>query len=227
MRISEVASRTGLNISNVRFYERKGLLMPDREEESKYRDYTEEDIKRIKQILLYRKMGVSVDTIYLLLNGQADRREVLLRQESQLRQQIENLQGAKELCGLMLREESLDDEKLDQYLNYVHKEEAQGKKFAEVEELLEDIVEYTKTNIFRWDPMVVWMFQNPWVGRLISLGLWGIVIAVPALHLFNVFTGKEQMKIALLIMFAVIIATYAAGFLAYRRARQKYEEEGK
>lgn len=32
MRISEVAARTGLNISNVRFYERKGLLTPDREE---------------------------------------------------------------------------------------------------------------------------------------------------------------------------------------------------
>lgn len=32
MRISEVADRTGLNISNVRFYERKGLLTPDREE---------------------------------------------------------------------------------------------------------------------------------------------------------------------------------------------------
>lgn len=27
-----MADRTGLNISNVRFYERKGLLTPDREE---------------------------------------------------------------------------------------------------------------------------------------------------------------------------------------------------
>lgn len=155
MRISEVASRTGLNISNVRFYERKGLLTPGREEENKYRDYTEEDIKRIKQILLYRKMGVSVETIYLLLNGQADRKEVLARQKRELQMQIENLQGAKELCSLMLQEEQIDDEKLDQYLNYVHKEEAQGKKFAEVEELLEDIVEYTKTNIFRWDPIKI------------------------------------------------------------------------
>ena len=31
MRIGEIAERTGLNISNVRFYERKGLLTPERE----------------------------------------------------------------------------------------------------------------------------------------------------------------------------------------------------
>ena len=72
MRISEVASRTGLNVSNVRFYERKGLLIPDREEENQYRDYTEKDVKRIKQILLYRKMGISIETIYLLLNGKSN-----------------------------------------------------------------------------------------------------------------------------------------------------------
>ena len=38
MRIGEVAKRTGLNVSNVRFYERKGLLAPVREEESNYRE---------------------------------------------------------------------------------------------------------------------------------------------------------------------------------------------
>ena len=42
MRIGEIAERTGLNISNVRFYERKGLLTPERETGSKYRDYSEE-----------------------------------------------------------------------------------------------------------------------------------------------------------------------------------------
>ena len=53
MRIGEIAERTGLNISNVRFYERKGLLTPEREAGSKYRDYSEEDVNRIKKILLF------------------------------------------------------------------------------------------------------------------------------------------------------------------------------
>ena len=46
MRIGEIAKRTGLNISNIRFYERKGLLTPKREQDSQYRDYTEEDVLR-------------------------------------------------------------------------------------------------------------------------------------------------------------------------------------
>ena len=56
MKIGEVAEQTGLSISNIRFYEKKGLIEPKRNEQSKYRDYTEEDVKRLKQIILYRKM---------------------------------------------------------------------------------------------------------------------------------------------------------------------------
>lgn len=40
MKIGEVANETGLSISNIRFYEKKGLLSPSRKEESGYRDYT-------------------------------------------------------------------------------------------------------------------------------------------------------------------------------------------
>ena len=45
MKIGEVAEQTGLSISNIRFYEKKGLIEPKRNEQSKYRDYTEEDVK--------------------------------------------------------------------------------------------------------------------------------------------------------------------------------------
>ena len=69
MRISEVAGLTGLNVSNIRFYERKGLLTPVREEESRYRDYTEEDVRRIKRILLYRKMGIPVEPFICCSTG--------------------------------------------------------------------------------------------------------------------------------------------------------------
>ena len=48
MKISEAAKLTGLNVSSIRFYERKGLLMPQREDGSKYRDYTDEDVQRIR-----------------------------------------------------------------------------------------------------------------------------------------------------------------------------------
>lgn len=66
MKIGEVGNETGLSISNIRFYEKKGLLAPARKEESGYRDYTVEDVSRLKMILLYRKMRLPIETIYLV-----------------------------------------------------------------------------------------------------------------------------------------------------------------
>ena len=51
MRIGEIAKLTGLNVSNIRFYERKGLLCPDREDDSKYRDYAKPDKTAVVEII--------------------------------------------------------------------------------------------------------------------------------------------------------------------------------
>ena len=60
MKIGQAAQLTGLTISNIRFYERKGLLEPERNDQSKYRNYSEQDIRRLKQIILYRKMNMPI-----------------------------------------------------------------------------------------------------------------------------------------------------------------------
>lgn len=228
MRISEVAKLTGLNVSNIRFYERKGLLVPVREEDSKYRNYTEEDVCRIKQILLYRKMGISVETIYLLLSEQADVKTVVQRQKTELKSQMENLQGAMDLCSLILKEEKIDNEKLDAYLNYVHEEEKKGKQFAQAEELLEDIAEYTKTNVFYSEPYIVWLFRKPWIAKIISAGLWIVVLAVPLIHIYAYLVKAEELNLGLLVVYGVMIVIYGTGFFAFRRAEKghfKEEEE--
>lgn len=222
MRISEVAGLTGLNVSNIRFYERKGLLMPVREEDSRYRDYTQEDVRRIKEILLYRKMGVSVETIYLLLHGEADLHRVLERQRIELQAQIEELKGAAGLCEQVLREEGPLEERLEEYLRYVHEEEKQGRRFAEVEELLEDIAEYTEGHIFHWEPWAVWLFQRPGIAALISLGLWGAVLFIPALHIVSVLRGEEALRIPFLAVYGMVIGIFAVGFWRFRRAKRAY-----
>ena len=39
MKIGEVSEVLGISISNIRFYEKKGLVGPARDKESKYRNY--------------------------------------------------------------------------------------------------------------------------------------------------------------------------------------------
>ncbi len=80
MRISEVAQITGLSVSNIRFYEKKGLLEPERKEENRYRNYNSKDLERLKLIMLYRKMDIPLEAITELLQDKLDLDTVLLQQ---------------------------------------------------------------------------------------------------------------------------------------------------
>ena len=79
MRIKEVESRTGLTAKAIRLYESKGLLMPARETENDYRDYTEEDVARLKTIAILRKLDLSVAEIKEWTDGQSALSDLLHR----------------------------------------------------------------------------------------------------------------------------------------------------
>lgn len=77
MKIGQAAQLTGLTISNIRFYERKGLLEPERNDQSKYRNYSEQDIRRLKQIILYRKMNMPIEKVASMLDDPAVSEELV------------------------------------------------------------------------------------------------------------------------------------------------------
>ena len=52
MTIKEVEEKTGLSRSNIRFYEKEKLIDPDRNENNGYREYSEQDVEKIKKIAL-------------------------------------------------------------------------------------------------------------------------------------------------------------------------------
>lgn len=64
--IKEIAEKIGVNPNTIRFYEKRGLLTPERSE-ANYRKYSNEDIARLEMIMLYRKMGFSIEDIKGLL----------------------------------------------------------------------------------------------------------------------------------------------------------------
>lgn len=169
MRIGEAAKETGLSVSNIRFYEKKGLLRPRRKEESRYREYGTEDIRRLKEIMLLRKMGLSVESIYLMYEGQAELSVLLKRQEQELAEQMEMLSGSLNLCRRIRQEGALEELDVDRWLNYVHEEEGKGQKFAAVEELLEDLAEYSRMAAFRGDPYVGKFFRKKYVAEITAL----------------------------------------------------------
>ena len=169
MKIGEVANETGLSVSNIRFYEKKGLLAPARKEDSGYRDYTTEDVSRLKTILLYRKMGLPIETIYLVFQGSITLEVALERQTEELRKQKEEITTSLELCQKVLNDTNSERINVDTYLEFVATEEEKGNHFVEIQEILDDFSEYTGLRNFVPGNGVVTRFvNNPKVMRVIS-----------------------------------------------------------
>lgn len=132
MTIKEVEKELNISRATVRFYEKEGLLVPSREENG-YRDYSPEDVKRIKEIVILRKIGLSVNDIEDLLDGAAELSGVLNENIANLEKQMEELKGALYLTK-KLKEEgvSMSSFDTDNYWNIVDEEEKNGNRFFDV-----------------------------------------------------------------------------------------------
>jgi MerR family copper efflux transcriptional regulator len=76
MNVAEVARQAGIAPSAVRFYERRGVLPAAARRDNGYRDYTEDDLCRLRLVVSLRSLGLDVATAGNLarqcLAGQCD-----------------------------------------------------------------------------------------------------------------------------------------------------------
>lgn len=68
--ITQVSRMLDVSARMLRYYEKEGLLESRRMEDYAYRVYTQEDMNRLVQILVLRKLRISVKDIGILLNDQ-------------------------------------------------------------------------------------------------------------------------------------------------------------
>ncbi len=67
MNAKEIARLIGCSVRTLHHYDQIGLLTPHRNQINGYRDYTEEDIDRLQQILFFRQCGFTLSKIKELL----------------------------------------------------------------------------------------------------------------------------------------------------------------
>jgi MerR family copper efflux transcriptional regulator len=70
--IGEVASRAGIGVETIRFYERRGLLSEPARNPSGYRQYQEEDIARLFFIKRAKGLGFTLKEVKELLSLRLD-----------------------------------------------------------------------------------------------------------------------------------------------------------
>lgn len=144
MKINEIETLLDLSRANIRFYEKEGLLTPERSDNG-YREYNDEDITILKKIIIFRKLGLSIPEIKEILNGTLEASSAIETNIEKLQQQITELNGALEISQIMKNDLTINDS-FDEahYWDLIQSKEQAGEKFADV---LKDYVELEK-NIF-------------------------------------------------------------------------------
>jgi MerR family mercuric resistance operon transcriptional regulator len=67
MKIGEAAAASGCHLETIRYHERIGLLPRTVRTDNGYRDYTSEDVGRMRFVTRGRELGFSLDDIRSLL----------------------------------------------------------------------------------------------------------------------------------------------------------------
>ena len=68
MLLKEACARSGLTKKAVHYYESRGLLAPGVQSNG-YRDYSEEDVARLREIATLRRLGIGVEQIGSILKS--------------------------------------------------------------------------------------------------------------------------------------------------------------
>lgn len=113
MTIKEAEERTGLARSNIRFYEKEGLIIPLKNQSNGYREYSEQDIDDIKKIAYLRTLGISIQNIRNIIEKKISLYEVLEKQSRELDEQVVDLNKMKVMCEKMLTTENLNYDNLE------------------------------------------------------------------------------------------------------------------
>ena len=101
MKINQVEQIVGITKKNIRFYEEQGLLSPGRNRENGYRDYSEEDVKALKQIKLLRKLGLPLDEIRAMQCGKSTVADGMRRHLVTIEREQRNLEQSAKFCEML------------------------------------------------------------------------------------------------------------------------------
>jgi len=200
MKINEVEALVGITKKNIRFYEEKGLLSPSRNSENGYRDYGEGEIAALRQIKLMRKLGVPIEEIRRMQQGEQTVSDGMRRHLVTLERERLNLQESVRLCQL-LQDRAVPLRELDaqSVLEEMEKLEQSGTTFQNKQQhdvrirYVAPIVVATATVglMLGLIVLMIWgMYQDPASAPPVALLL--VLIAMPALLIGGILFALFQ-----------------------------------
>ncbi len=121
MTINEVSKQVNISQDTLRFYEKSGLIGPIARSNSGYRNYKEEDLRRIEFVKCMRNAELPIEILkrYLDLYDKGDetkeeRKKLLIEQKEILDNKIKDMQEASKRLDYKIN--LYYEGKLDEYL---------------------------------------------------------------------------------------------------------------
>lgn len=127
MTIKDVEKLTGLTAKSIRYYESKGLLKVERNEENAYRNYSEDDVRKLRKIKLFRYLDFGVEEIREFLEKDISEVQTALYDKAEkFAEQKEKCDDKQELCLALAKEYGSNEkvvEKYNQTIQFLESEE--------------------------------------------------------------------------------------------------------
>jgi len=98
VRISELARAAGVGISTVRFYERRGLVVPASRTHGGYRHYDREALRRLKFIRRAQRLGFTLTEVEQILSASTapgDLGDVITVKVAEIEQRMHDLERVR------------------------------------------------------------------------------------------------------------------------------------
>ena len=205
MKIKQVEELVGITKKNIRFYEDQGLLNVERAENG-YREYHKEDIARLQEIKLFRKMDISIEEMKSLFEKKKSLQICLEQHLKELEHRKEGLVKMQEMCERLIEEHrSLDTLNAENCLEEIEQMEKEGARFMDVKKT--DIRKKRKT------------------GAIAGAAIMTVLMVLSVVILLWANT-EDPMPVGLLIFFIAIPAVITGGTLAALAGRMKEIEGG-
>lgn len=93
---NEIQEKTGLTRKALEYYEEKGFIHPEKMDNG-YRNYSEEDLHCLKTIMMYKKLGLSIKDIEIILYQQSSLGSLLRKKQFYIQQENERIRLLEQL----------------------------------------------------------------------------------------------------------------------------------
>ena len=205
MKIKQVEELVGITRKNIRFYEDQGLLNVERAENG-YREYHQEDVIRLQEIKLFRKMDISIEEMKALFEKKKSLQICLEQHLKELEHRKEGLLKMQDMCErLILEHRSLESLNAEDCLEEIEQMEKEGAKFMNV----------NKTDVHK----------KKRTGAIVGAAVMTVLMLVTIIIVFWA-NAQDPIPLGLLLLIAGIPAVIIAGTLIALAGRMKEIEGG-